>query len=70
MAIDLKAEIRSRNAEERAELSAYLRVLDRLQDPSFQEEMRRRASQMDQGLKSLPRSAVVELDQKLGESGL
>ena len=70
MEINLKTEVRSRTPEERAELSAYLRVLERLQDDDFQQAMGRRSIEMSRGDRVLDQSAVAGLHEKLRESDL
>jgi Mg2+ and Co2+ transporter CorA len=70
MLADIKEEIRSRSAEERAEIAAYLRILDRLHDSTFQQQIGQRAAEMNEGIRTLSGASVTELDRQLTERGL
>jgi len=66
----IKEVLESCSPEERSEAVAYLGVLERVQNPHFQEEMRRRSDDLQAGRKRLSSETVSELDSALSSRGL
>jgi len=66
---EIKEDLRKRPPEERTEISVYLKMLERMQDASYQAEMKKRAEDIRTG-KAISGAALRELDQALRDQGL
>ena len=70
MNLALKSALESCSSEERSEAAAFLGVLERVNDPKFQEEMARRSADLCAGRHALPSQTILELDAELTKRGL
>jgi len=55
---------------EQVEAAAYLKVLQRLQDPSFHQEMKQRSEQLQAGSHRIQGKTILDIDKTLTDSGL
>jgi len=70
MNADLKVVLESCSAEERSEAAAYLRVLERIEDTDFKQQMAKRSADLRKGRYRLSAESVSELDRELSNRGL
>lgn len=70
MKSDLKDVLESCTPEERSEVTAYLGVLERIEDAHFHQEMLRRSEDLQAGRKRLNSETVAEIDSGLSSRGL
>lgn len=67
---DLKNVLESCSPEERSEATAYLGVLERIEDSHFHQEMLRRSEDLQAGRHRLSSETVSEIDSGLSSRGL
>ncbi|WP_269526977.1 hypothetical protein [Coraliomargarita parva] len=67
---ELKAALSACSPQERSEASVYLKMLERVQDPSYHREMRDRAQAVREGRQVLSSQEIQQIDQALSEGGL
>ncbi len=66
----VKAFLHNLPPSEQQEAAAYLKVLERLQDSAFHQEMKKRSEQLQAGSKRMESKTILDIDKTLTDSGL